>query len=132
MIDFLESLLNRIGIYSKRQLDYVYLQRNIAVLAFAKSIQQAMAELSLWNHARNEDLSFDVSIYQDDNSNWDDDWRTVVQITNRISKRQISWHLDPESAKVASAIFSQNKTEPWDGSDFSKTFEYLGVKNGKV
>ena len=124
----LRKILELFGLALKSDLDYVYKQRNIAALAFAKSIQQAMAELSVWKSAKNKDLPFDVSIYIDDNEDWDDDWRTIVQITNRFTGRQISWHMDPEAAKVVKTCFDFRKEEEWDGTDFSKTYEFLGHK----
>lgn len=115
MKKMITQLLEKLGYIPKSQLDYVYTQRNIAALACAYI-------------ARFDKKNFDVSFYRDNNPNWDDDWRMIMQVTDLVVNRQISWHLDPESAFIAKALFVQQKNIEWDGTDFSKTFEFIGAK----
>lgn len=124
----LRKILEFFGLALKKDLDYVYRQRNVAALAAAYIARKGNSVLAknLSDSVPYDDV-FVVDFYKDDQEGWDDDWRMVVQITDTYTQRQISWHLDPGAAQIATALFKQQKSLDWDGTDFSKTFEFLGV-----
>ena len=131
----LRKILGFFGLALKKDLDYVYKQRNIAaIMAYdtAQYFNHTIKTHKISVPRSKVTLPFALDFYRDDQNNWDKDWRSVLQITDLETSSQMSWHLDPESAKVAKRLFDYNNKNkplmPWDGTDFSKTYEFWGFE----
>jgi hypothetical protein len=109
MKKFLRKWLPKIGLAFKADQDWAYEQRDIAAMSAAAFAIQA---------------GYHVDYYRDNQENWDEDWRWVLQISGfdniDESQGQISWHLGPQSKKVADECFAKVNLVPWDGTDLSK------------
>ena len=128
MKKLLIKLLDKLGFVPREKLDYVYKQRNIAAMVAAKIAYSA----NWFAEEAKLPQPFIIDMYQDTQNDWDEEWRTVLQITktkyNLLSSRrgvQISWHLGPECGEFAKQYFLEKNQAEWDGTDFSKTFDFL-------
>ena len=108
----LRRWLPKLGLTLKSDTDWAYEQRDIAAMI--------AATYAGWSGC-------EVSLYQDDQENWDDEWRTVLQIhgITSMNEGQVSWHLGPKAQKVAKEVFKYGKKQEWDGTDFSKDLEIV-------
>jgi hypothetical protein len=112
MKKWLRRVLPKFGLALKSDQDWAYEQRDIAALLASAFASQA---------------GYQVSRYRDDQVNWDEDWRTVLQISGLGENKdlQVSWHLGPNSRLIAHRIYPEKKITPWDGTCYSKDLEFI-------
>lgn len=116
MKKFLRKWLPKIGLALKADQDWAYQQRDIAAMSAAAFAIQA---------------GYQVDYYMDDNPDWDEEWRRILQISGLVDKNtttgQISWHLGPKSKEKGDKIFVESKVVPWDGTDWSKSLSTVEI-----
>ena len=109
MEKILRRILEALGLCFKKDADQAYKKRDIAALLLARFASE---------------YGYPVSMYLDDQPEWEDDWRTVLRI-NLDYGAQVSWHLGPESAKEARKWFEYQCHGEWDGTHLSSDYSVL-------